>query len=111
MSKNETASGTASKTAPDALLQREPQSADRDNSLSNADAGDNPVSAPAFLEFHRALRPMRRTVEGMFDNGRYEQAFPLLHAVILLDSKPSFLRGSIHPHFPKRPDCEGGGHE
>lgn len=75
------------------------QNADRSSSLSNVASDDNNASAPACLETHRVLRPMRRRVERLFDEGRFERAFPLLRAVILLDSKPSFLRGSAHQRF------------
>lgn len=58
-----------------------------------------PAQPAAYPDFHPVLRPMRGTVERIFEHGDFERAFPLLHAVILLNGKPSFLRGSAHQHF------------
>lgn len=54
----------------------------------------NSTITPAQLDdFHPVLKSMRTTCERIFERGDDERAFPLLHAIIVLNSKPSFRQG------------------
>lgn len=71
---------------------------------------NTPINAQpdAYPDFHPVLRPMRGTVDRIFERGDYERAFPLLRAVIILNGKPAFWQPAAHEHFTGDETGQGG---
>jgi hypothetical protein len=65
--------------------------------VGNSNADD--TTAPAFSQYHPVLRPMRATCERMFEAGDYSRAFPVLHALAMLNGRRSFWHPAVHEHF------------